>query len=197
MTKAEEQRLIRKAASGDKAAAEGLIRAHQRSLYAYLVRLTGRADVAEDVTQEAFVRVLTNLDRFDPRFRFSTWLFTIARRLYLNMVEKRKPLNGSDAMGSWAGAGGRPESSVSAAEHNVVCRDALQTALMTLSLDQREVVILFHQQDWPIWLIAEHLQMPEGTVKSHLHRGRIRLRDELVKVRAQEHASAQEVWLGA
>jgi hypothetical protein len=50
---------------------------------------------------------------------------------------------------------------------------------MSLSLEQREVLLLFHQQDWPIWLIAEHLAMPEGTVKSHLHRGRRRLRDAM------------------
>jgi len=197
MTKAEEQRLIRKAAAGDKAAAEGLIRAHQRSLYAYLVRLTGRNDLAEDVTQEAFVRVLMNLDRFDPRFRFSTWLFTIARRLFLNIIEKRKPMNGSDSMGSWAADDRRPEKAVSAAEHTIVSRDALQVALMSLSLDQREVVILFHQQDWPIWLIAEHLQMPEGTVKSHLHRGRIRLRDLLSSMNVERNTTPQEVWIGA
>lgn len=197
MTKAEEQRLIRKAAGGDKVAAEGLIRAHQRSLYAYLVRLTGRNDVAEDVTQEAFVRVLMNLDRFDPRFRFSTWLFTIARRLFLNIIEKRKPLSGSDAMVSWAADDRRPETAVASAEHTAVSRDALQVALMSLSLDQREVVILFHQQDWPIWLIAEHLQMPEGTVKSHLHRGRIRLREQLSSMNAESDSTPQEVWIGA
>lgn len=196
MTKAEEQRLIRLAAAGDRDAAEAFIRAHQRSLYAYLYRLSGRTDVAEDVAQEAFVRVLTNLDRFDPRFRFSTWLFTIARRLFLNFREKRRPANGSETMGSWGSEAGRPEAGVSRAEMGVVARDALQRALMVLSLEQREVMILFHQQDWPIWLIAEHLGMPEGTVKSHLHRGRRRLREVLAtttQVAAEQ--TLEEAWL--
>ncbi len=60
-------------------------------------------------------------------------------------------------------------------------RDDLQRALSGLSPEQREILILFHQQDWPIWLIAQHLNMPEGTVKSHLHRGRRRLREAMLE----------------
>lgn len=196
MIKAEEQRLIRLAAAGDRDSAQELIKAHQRSLYAYLYRLSGRSDVAEDVAQDAFVRVLTNLDRFDPRFRFSTWLFTIARRLFLNFREKRRPMNGSEAMGAWGSEAGRPEGGVVRAESNVVAKDALQRALMNLSLDQREVMVLFHQLDWPIWLIAEHLGMPEGTVKSHLHRGRRRLREVLAaKTVVTAEQTLEEAWL--
>jgi RNA polymerase sigma-70 factor (ECF subfamily) len=58
-------------------------------------------------------------------------------------------------------------------------RDGLQNALMSLPFVQREVLILFHQHEWPIWLVAEHLQIPEGTVKSHLHRARIAMRQLL------------------
>jgi RNA polymerase sigma-70 factor, ECF subfamily len=176
MTRAEEQILIERAAAGDRAASETFIRAHQASLYAYLLRMTGRPEVAEDVAQEAFVRVLTNLDRFDPRFRFSTWLFTIAKRLYLNACQKHKPAFDSDLVGSWQGRAAEPESNSEEAEVGQNVRDALQAALLGLPPEQREVVILFHQQDWPIWLIAQHMDMPEGTVKSHLHRGRKKMR---------------------
>jgi RNA polymerase sigma-70 factor (ECF subfamily) len=195
MTKTEEQILIRKAAAGDKLAAEAFIKAHQRSLYAYLLRMSGRSDVAEDVTQEAFVRVLTNLDRFDPRFRFSTWLFTIARRLYLNFCEKRRPICAGETMGAWASTTTRPEIEIERHEHNLHARDSLQRALMTLSLEQREVIVLFHQLEWPIWLISDHLGMPEGTVKSHLHRGRRRLRDSIAAIHDQTVQVAQEAWL--
>jgi len=174
-----EQKLIRAAAAGDRGAASRLITLHQGSLYSYLVRLTGRPDVAEDVVQEAFVRVLTNLGRFDPRFRFSTWLFTIARRVYLNMREKKCPTSNSErveeTMGAGAGVGARLE----AEEEQGGRRDEIGRALMALTMDQREVIVLFHQLEWPIWLIAQHLDMPEGTVKSHLHRGRLRLREAL------------------
>lgn len=66
-----------------------------------------------------------------------------------------------------------------ASSDRALLRDVMQQALMTLPQDQREIVVLFHQHEWPIWLIAEHLNVPEGTVKSHLHRGRLRLRDAL------------------
>ncbi|MFG0257008.1 MAG: RNA polymerase sigma factor, partial [Phycisphaerales bacterium JB043] len=62
--------------------------------------------------------------------------------------------------------------------------NALQTALESLGEDQREIVLLFHQQNWPIHMIAEHKQMPEGTIKSHLHRARQKMRRVLEE---QEH----------
>ncbi len=195
MTKAEEQVVMRRAAAGDREAAGMLVRLHQRSLYTYLLRMSGRPDVAEDVTQESFVRVLTNLDRFDPRFRFSTWLFTIGRRLYLNWCEKRRPASNTDAVGATGNESGRPEEGTARRELNVQAKDVLQRALMTLSFEQREVVVLFHQQDWPIWLIAEHLQMPEGTVKSHLHRGRRRLREAMSAIQSAPSETLQEAWL--
>ena len=69
---------------------------------------------------------------------------------------------------------------------------------MTLPEDQREVIVLFHQHEWPIWLIAEHLRIPEGTVKSHLHRGRIRLREAIENQAKTDPTLArtlQEEWL--
>lgn len=175
-----EQKLIRSAAAGDRCAADDLIRLHQGSVYAYILRLSGRADVAEDTVQEAFVRVLTNLDRFDPRYRFSTWLFTIARRVFLNACEKRRPVSDSERVESMGGSRfiGACTDCETADEH-AHTRDVVQRALMTLTIDQREIIVLFHQHEWPIWLIADHLGMPQGTIKSHLHRGRARLRDAL------------------
>ncbi|MFO0836447.1 MAG: sigma-70 family RNA polymerase sigma factor [Phycisphaerales bacterium] len=179
MKRSEEQALIRRAAAGDRDAAGVFIRAYQNQLYAYLLRLSGRRELAEDIVQDAFVRVLTNLDRFDPRFRFSTWLFTIARRLFINAIQKHQPAYDSDTVSARAGKVDRPEAPVIQEDSDAASRDQLQRALMSLSLEQREVILLFHQQDWPIWLIAEHLAMPEGTVKSHLHRGRRRLREAM------------------
>lgn len=179
MKRSEEQTLIRRAAAGDREAAGVFVRAYQNQLYAYLLRLSGRRELAEDIVQDAFVRVLTNLDRFDPRFRFSTWLFTIARRLFINAIQKHQPAYDSDTVSARAGRSDRPEASVIQEDSDAASRDLLQRALMSLSLEQREVLLLFHQQDWPIWLIAEHMAMPEGTVKSHLHRGRRRLREAM------------------
>lgn len=197
MNRAEEQRLIEMAAAGDRSAAERCIRAHQASLYAYLLRMSGRPDIAEDIVQEAFIRVLTNLDRYDPRFRFSTWLFTIARRLYLNAIQRRQPASASESLPRWEGAQGgdvaNPEGPAVAAEVEENLRDAVQAALMSLPTDQREVVILFHQLDWPIAIIAQHMDMPQGTVKSHLHRARKRMR-RMLEAHEKHAQSVGEVW---
>lgn len=193
MTRGEEHRLIRRAAGGDRAAADAFIRVHQASLYAYMLRLSGRPDVAEDVVQEAFVRVLTNLHRFDYRYRFSTWLFTIAKRLYVNLCQRHKPSYDSDTVGNCQGHLTGPEGRAAAREVSENTKDALQSALMVLSEDQREILILFHQLDWPIALIATHMDMPEGTVKSHLHRGRRRLR-ELLERDETFARHVQEAW---
>jgi len=176
MDRSEERDLIERAIAGERRAAGDLIRAHQRSVYGYILRMSGRHEIAEDIVQEAFVRVLGNLHRFDFRFRFSTWLFTIARRLYMNVMAKNKPAYDTDFVGSMGTKGPPMESSVFSDERQQVQHDAIQSALLSLSPEQREIIILFHQLDWPISLIASHLEMPEGTIKSHLHRGRKRLR---------------------
>lgn len=188
-----ERKLITRATAGDRDAAAELLRHHQPSLRAYLHRLSGRADVAEDICQEAFVRVLSNLHRFDDRFRFSTWLFTIAKRLYVNARQKHSPVFNTEALG-WRQSGvDGPGVKTSDGEVAGHVKDALQDALMELGEVQREIVVLFHQLDWPISTIAEHMDMPEGTVKSHLHRSRQKLRKILV-AHATHNSRLKEVW---
>ncbi len=176
MTRTEERQIIEAAAAGDKTAAGNLIRAHQGSLYAYMLRMSGKPDVAEDIVQDAFVRVLANLDRFNPQYRFSTWLFTIAKRLYVNACQKLKPIYDSDIVSIQRGDSSEPLMPAVESEFRGSARDAIGRALQELSAEQREIIILFHQQEWPIALIADYMSMPEGTVKSHLHRGRRRMR---------------------
>jgi RNA polymerase sigma-70 factor (ECF subfamily) len=191
-----EKSLIRQARRGDPAAVERLIRTHQESVYGFLLRLSGRPHVAEDLAQEAFVRVLRNLDRFDDRYRFSTWLFTIARRLFVNQIQKLSPSFDSDSVGLASGAARRPDDITADGESRANLHGVLAVALDNLSIVQREIVLLFHQQEWPIEEIATHLDMPEGTVKSHLHRARRRM---LAAIRRDPvlHARAVETWDGS
>ena len=193
MTRAEEQRFIELAVAGDRSAAEAFVRGHQQSLYGFMGRMSGRPEVAEDIVQEAFVRALTNLDRFDPRFRFSTWLFTIAKRLYLNASARMKPAFGAGALEGLRHGGAAPEVETEGGEGGGNLHDAIQSALLSLPPEQREIVILFHQQDWPIWLIAQHLDKPEGTIKSHLHRARRKMR-RLLDQSEKHSRSVGEVW---
>lgn len=193
MTRSEERRLIELAIQGDRVAAGEFIKAHQASLYAYMLRISGRPDVAEDIVQDAFVRALTNLHRFDFKFRFSTWLFTIAKRLYVNAMQKHKPAFDSDIVGGAEGSFDAPESPTIESEVTVNAKRAISFALGQLSEEQREIVVLFHQLDWPIAQIAEYMDMPEGTIKSHLHRGRQRMRAALEE-HDQFSKHVQEVW---
>lgn len=193
MDRATERKLIRKAAAGDREAAGECIRAYQGQLYAYILRLSGQPEMAEDIVQEAFVRVLTNLDKFDDRYRFSTWIYTIARRLYVNAMQKRKPVYHTEIVDSWRGDGVLPESDTIEAEVNGNASNELTRVLQSLPETQREVVALFHQFSWPIARIALHMDIPQGTVKSHLHRGRKRLR-LLLEANEQALSRVKEVW---
>lgn len=188
-----ERDLIRRAKAGDGQAVESLIRAHQEALFAFILRMSGRPHIAEDIVQEAFVRVLRNLDRFDPRYRFSTWVFTIAKRLYVNAVQKQRPTYDTDTVNVQEGRDQSPARITARSETMDNVRGVLDAALNDLNEQQREIVLLFHQQSWPIVEIARHLDMPEGTVKSHLHRARKRMRRSIT-MNSTLHARAQEVW---
>ncbi len=194
MTRDEERKLIRKAKRGDDEAMTAIIRAHQDSLYAFMLRMSGRPDVAEDVVQEAFVRVLKNIDRFDPKYRFSTWLFTIAKRLFMNWSQKLKPSFDSDLVGSWHGPQRRPERSTFETESKNTIQDILNLALLALGETQREIVLLFHQQEWSIAEISSYMEMPEGTVKSHLHRARRRMKAAILDASPKNEQLVQEVF---
>lgn len=193
MTRTEERRLIERAIAGDRVAAAEFIKVHQSSLFAYMLRMSGRPEVAEDIVQDAFVRALTNLDRFDFKFRFSTWLFTIAKRLYVNAMQKHKPSYDTDMVGAWEGGSDAPESRTINDEVTTNAKAAIDFALASLNEEQREIIVLFHQLDWPIAQIAEHMDMPEGTIKSHLHRGRQRMK-AVLEQHEQFRQHVQEVW---
>lgn len=191
MNAALERALIRRIVAGERSAAEELIRAHQPSLYGYLLRLTGRPEVAEDVAQEAFYRALTHIERYDPRFRFSTWLFTIAKRLYVNANQRLTPSFDSDRVEAagedLGGSVGSPAREVFAFELKSEAGRALELALSALSQDQRDAIVLFYQLSWSVEQIGEYLDMPGGTVKSHLHRARARMREVL-----ERHAESDQ-----
>ena len=193
MNKADEHELVRKAKAGNAEAMEALICAHQQALYAFILRMCGRPEVAQDIVQEAFVRVLSNLNRFDTRFRFSTWLFTIAKRLFVNSVQKHQPNYDSEIVDQHRAVDTSPVGHVAETEIAGNASAAIEVALAGLQPQQREIVLMFHQLNWAITQIADHLKMPEGTVKSHLHRARKRMR-RLLESDRRMLAHVQEVW---
>ena len=147
----------------------------QGRIWTPLQSAAGRPESAEDMSQEAFVRVLGNLQRFDERFRFSTWLFTIARRLWINHMQKLKPAFDTEAVASVHDDGDAPEESLSAMEEQAEASQAIDLAIDSLTPSQQEIILLFHARGCSIQEIALRQDLPIGTVKSHLFRARKRM----------------------
>lgn len=170
-----ERRTIDRAKKGDRAAIAELVRAYQRPLEMFLFRMCGKPELAEDIAQEAFVRVIKSLHRFDERFRFSTWLFTIGKRLLVNAMQKMRPVPQSELVEHRAGTAGTPDAELAEVERSGSVTRMVGVALDALVSPQKEIILLFHQQGWSVQRISEELSMPEGTVKSHLFRARRRM----------------------
>ncbi|MGA0286832.1 MAG: RNA polymerase sigma factor [Phycisphaerales bacterium] len=179
MDRDEELRLIERARGGDPSAIEGLVRRYQGSLHAFLLRRCGRPELAEDLVQESFVRVLRSLDRFDPRFRFSTWLFTIGRRLMVNHFQKMRPAYDSEVVEGRSVEDAPPARDILERERRESILGAVEHALEGLNPSQRRIVRMFHEQGRSIQNIAGELGLPEGTIKSHLHRARRRMQEAI------------------
>jgi RNA polymerase sigma-70 factor (ECF subfamily) len=171
---------IRRAKSGDVTAFTELIESHQTRLYRFLLRICGKPELAEDIVQDAFVRVLGNIERFDERYRFSTWLFTIGRRLLINSLQKNRPRSESDWIASCEDSSLSGTEDVTSKEGRLATAEMLDDALDLLTPQQREVVVLYHHKEHSVHEISSLLGIPPGTVKSHLHRARRRMRDWII-----------------
>ena len=164
--------LVRKAQAGDRQAFGVLVSRYMRAAYAVGLSATGRHDDAEDAAQEAFMVALARLDDCRTPDRFAGWLLTIVRNRARNLV-RREVLRDTDVLPETAAARGRtPER---AAEHTEL-QERLGRALRRLPEVQREIVLLHDLEGWRHREIAEHLGIPSGTVRSHLHFARKSLR---------------------
>jgi RNA polymerase sigma-70 factor (ECF subfamily) len=150
-----------------------LIDAHYETLYRYAYRLSGSAADADDLTQETFGKALTRLPQLREPDRAKAWLFRILRNLYLHKVrdQKRHRVVPLDAVGDLA--------CPAAAEVPEVDSAKLQQALNELDEAFRTPVILFYFEEFSYRDIAEHLELPIGTVMSRLARAKAYLRTRL------------------
>jgi len=154
---------------GDTAAFEPLVTRYQRALFTVALRLTANREDARDATQNAFIRAFERLDTFDPSRRFFSWLYRIAVNESLNLRRTQKPHDPIDpSMGLVARATADP---VERAELSA----RVQAALMQLTFDQREVIVLRHFAEMSYEEIGDALSLPEKTVKSRLFAARQRL----------------------
>ncbi len=176
------------AAAGDDEAFGLLVVRYQRRVTGFLIQLVGDAETARELTQEVFLRVWKALARFDPSYRFSTWLFRIAHNLGVDHLRRRRvpvtSLNREDAEGRpmtlepGNGAKGPLE-----LLENVELGLRLQQSIQELRPEYRELVLLRHVAGLTYQEIADLKSMPLGTVKNKLFRAHSVLRSALEEYR--------------
>lgn len=172
LSKLDELKLIARCALGDDRRAFGtLVEAYQSEIRRFFLNLTfGDASLSDDLAQETFIKAYTGIRSFKGMSKFSTWLYRIAYNEFYSYSRKRQEEhlpedfreNSSDEpLGSY--------------EESSNSRLDINTALQSLSDIERSIVTLFYIQDIPIKKIKEITDLPEGTIKSHLSRARVKM----------------------
>ena len=176
--------------SGDRASFAILVGRHKTAIFNFILRQIRLAPVAEDLTQEVFVRVVTGASEFRHSSRFSTWIYTIARNLCIDQIRKdrlrRHPSleqpTGPDTDGPSLGdriADTHPTREVDRAAIGGELSQHILQALDELPEDQREVFLLREHANIPFKDIAQMLGVPENTVKSRMRYALERLQKAL------------------
>ena len=181
MTQEEELRLIRRVQAGETEAFEGLVRAHEKTVYNLALRMTGDAQDAEDMAQEAFLKAYRSLGDFRGESKFSVWLYRIVSNVCLDHLRRqsRRPsvsLTAEDEEGEeqqWDVPDERlsPERLL----EQKLTREAVQKGLRELPEEQRQILLLREIKGLSYEEIGELLSLEPGTVKSRIFRARKRL----------------------
>jgi RNA polymerase sigma-70 factor (ECF subfamily) len=184
----DDSQLIDEALAGKSSAFGQLVCRYQDRLYNTLVHVTGSAEDARDVAQDAFVQAFIRLETFQRTSAFYTWLYRIAVNQAISRIRRRKPTvsiekvreqSGDEPLDSGDGPQGRIEQ-----QERV---DQVQAALGRLNEPYRTILVLREIEGCDYETIAEMLELPIGTVRSRLHRARCQLREELSEVLHEEN----------
>jgi RNA polymerase sigma-70 factor (ECF subfamily) len=171
--------LLQRCLSGENSAWEALLRVYTRKIYNFCYRFTGRAEEAEDLTQEVFIKIFQTLRSFDAsQGSFSTWLHRVARNHLVDHYRRtRKDRVTASIEDDLETIQEKPSPGADPAGHLEVRerKEQLQRGLDRLSPDLREAVVLRDLHDLDYLEIAKVLGVPEGTVKSRINRGRLEL----------------------
>jgi RNA polymerase sigma-70 factor (ECF subfamily) len=180
-----ETRLAKLSRNGDRRAFAELVDLYKDKIYHLGYRMLNQRQEAEDVVQETFLRVYTNLDRYDENQKFSTWIYRIATNLCIDRLRKRKPSysidaelpegEGTDWHAMLASDDASPETELILSETQQHIREAIQS----LPDKYKSIVVLRYLHDLSLQEISDILEMPVTTVKTRVHRGREFLRKKL------------------
>jgi RNA polymerase sigma-70 factor, ECF subfamily len=179
---------IKQVLKGDQNAFGEIVEIYKDKVYQICFRMLGNRHEAEDIAQEAFLRAYVNISSFNQERKFSTWLYRIATNLCIDRIRKKKPdyyldaeipgTDGLDMYSQIAASGKTPESEVEGME----LQENVQKEISALPEKYRSVIILKYLEDLSLNEISEILDMPLGTVKTRIHRGREALRKQLRKL---------------
>ena len=184
---ADDASLVRRCLKDDPDAFRFLVERYQAEVYGLALRILGRAEDAEDLAQETFLRAFRALGRYDPTRPFGAWLHTIAARLcidhhrrnrakFVSLTQPEEGTAGEERTIELEDPADRPDEEV---EKSELAR-RLDTLVQELPPDSRTAILLRHQQDLPYEEIARVLGVPIGTVKARIHRARIMLKQKLL-----------------
>jgi len=183
--------LIRRAKQGDEKAYTELMKRYKKSVYHTLLKMVRNVDDAEDLTIEAFAKAFKNLEKFDPKFTFSTWLFRVATNNAIDFIRKKR-LETTSIQGAYTDEGGsevamelrdtgsNPQEEVIRGQRGEIVKNIV----LRLPARYRTLVELRYFQELSYEEIAVKLGAPLGTVKAQLHRARELLYD-MVKHRQE------------
>jgi len=167
--------LVSRAVAGDEEAYGELVSRYRRVAYGVALSVTRKHEDAEDAAQEAFIVALERLDECRNPDRFGAWFLTIVRNRARNLVRRESLREGEVLPFGLVSREPGPDRDLELEE----LRARLLRALDGLSEVQREVLLLHDMEGWKHREIATRLDMPSGTVRSHLHYARKRLRESL------------------
>ncbi len=186
VSRAEEQALIARCKDGDISAFDELVRCFQKRVYNFAYGIAGNYDDANDVAQEAFVRVFNSIGTFRGDANFTTWIYRIVTNVYLDERKKAKShrhtsldeyidLDENSVSRQIEDESPLPDEVAENKERNQIVR----TAINSLPDYQRIIMTLYHLHDRSYEEIADILHLPIGTVKSRLNRARQALKEIL------------------
>lgn len=177
-SKAEDMVLIDEALAGNQNSYAKLMKKYQPMINHLIYRMISKKEDVEDLTQEAFIKAFNSLANFDKQFAFSTWLFKIAtnnaidylrkKKLYTFSIDKKIEADDSDYSFEIPDHENKPDSNVIDKQLRIILDEAIES----LPPKYKDVIVLRHQKEKEYEEIAKELNLPLGTVKAHIFRGR-------------------------